>query len=331
MQAWQLSQLGWKQRHIATAVGVTEGAVSQWLSLARRDGPVALLARGHPGRAARLDRDQMRLIPDFLGHGAEAYGFRGEVWTCARVATVIEEEFGVTYQKGHVSRLLKALHWTPQMPIARAIQRDEQEIERWRIEVWPRLKVEARRERRALVFVDESGFYLLPGRVRTYAPEGHTPVLREWQTRDHLSVMGGVTPTGKLYVMVRREPLTGLPTIEFLKHLIRHLGARLLVIWDGSPIHRRTAVKDFLASTAGRGVRVERLPGYAPDLNPVESAWQHLKHVEMRNLIALDLEDLHLELHLAIGRLRQKPRLISSFFVGAGLEAKNFSFMRNAQ
>jgi transposase len=331
MRAWQLSQAEWRQRHIANALDVTEGAVSQWVAKARREGPAALLARHHSGPTAKLESDQMRLIPDFLGHGAEAYGFRGEVWTCGRIAKVIEEEFGVSYHKGHVSRLLKELHWTPQMPIARAIQRNEREIERWRVEVWPRLKAEAHIQRRTLVFVDESGFYLLPGKVRTYAPEGSTPVIHEWQTRDHLSVMGGVTPTGKLYVLVRQESLNGLHTIEFLKHLIRHIGRRLLVIWDGSPIHRRVAVTDFLASATGRGVRVERLPAYAPDLNPVEGSWQHLKHVEMRNLATLDLEELHLELHLAIGRLRQKPRLIRSFFVGAGLEAENFSWLRNAQ
>jgi transposase len=289
MQAWHLKQLGWKQRHIAVALGVTEGALSRWVATARGGGPAALLARPGPGHPAKLGPDQLRLIPDFLSHGAEAYGFRGEVWTCARVAKVIAEEFGVSYHKGHVSRLLKELDWTPQMPIARAIQRDEQEIERWRAEVWPRLKAEARRERRAPVFVDESGFYLLPGKVRTYAPEGHTPILHEWQTRDHLSVMGGVTPAAKFYVLVRQESLNGLHTIEFLKHLIRHVGPRLLVIWDGSPIHRRAAVKEFLASAAGRGVRVERLPPYAPDLNPVEGAWQHLKHVEMRNRVCLDL------------------------------------------
>jgi transposase len=331
MRAWQLYQLGWRQRDIATALGVTKGTVSRWIAKARGEGPAALLARPRPGHPPKLDLNQMRLIPDFLGHGAEAYGFRGEVWTCIRVAKVIEEEFGVSYHKGHVSRLLKELHWTPQMPIARAIQRDEQEIEHWRVEVWPRLKEEALRQRRTLVFVDESGFYLLPGKVRTYAPEGHTPVIHEWQTRDHLSVMGGVTPAGKLYVLVRQESLNGLHTIEFLKHLIRHAGPRLLVIWDGSPIHRRAAVTEFLASAPGRGVRVERLPPYAPDLNPVEGSWQHLKHVEMRNLASLDLEELHLELHLAIGRLRQKPHLIRSFFVGAGLEAEKFPLLRNAQ
>jgi len=331
MRAWHLKQLGWKQRDIATALDVSWAAVSQWLAKARDGGPAALLSRPAPGHPTKLEPAQMRLIPDFVSHGAEAYGFRGEVWTCARVARVIEEEFGVTYHKGHVSRLLKELHWTPQMPMTRALQRDEQEIEQWRVEVWPRLKTEARRQRRALVFVDESGFYLLPGKVRTYAPEAHTPVLREWQTRDHLSVMGGVTPVGKISTLARQESLTGLHTIEFLRHLMRHVGSRLLVIWDGSPIHRRAAVKEFLASAAGRGVRVERLPPYAPDLNPVEGAWQQLKHVEMRNLVCLDLEELHLELHLAIGRLRRKTRLIQSFFGGAGLELEMLSSLRNAQ
>ena len=140
MRAWHLKQAGWNQRQIAFALGVREGTVSRWLARVRRDGPTALLARPAPGRTPKLETEQSRLIPDFLGHGAEAYGFRGEVWTCARVAQVIEEEFGVSYHKSQVSRILKKLGWTPQMPIARAIQRDEYEIEHWRVKVWPRLQ-----------------------------------------------------------------------------------------------------------------------------------------------------------------------------------------------
>jgi hypothetical protein len=90
------------------------------------------------------------MIPDFLGHGAEAYGFRGELWTCARVVNVIQEEFGVAYSKSQVSRLLKALGWTSQAPLTRAIQRDEQVIERWRAQAWPELKRRAQREHRTL-------------------------------------------------------------------------------------------------------------------------------------------------------------------------------------
>ncbi len=179
---------------------------------------------------------------------------------------------------------------------------------------------QARRERRALVFVDESGFYLLPGVVKTYAPEGQTPVLREKLTRDHLSVMAGMTPQGKVYTLTRQQSLNGLHSVEFLVHLLRVTGKRLLVIWDGSPIHRRSEVKEFVSDTHGK-VRLEALPGYAPDLNPWdEGGWNHLKHVEMRNLICRDLEELHQEFHLAIGRVRHKPHLIRSFFAQAGLE-----------
>lgn len=319
LQALKLSQQGWQPHDIAEALDVTPGAVSQWLAAAREGGPQALEAHPRPGRPARLSEDQERLLPDFLGHGAEAYGFRGELWTCRRVAGVIQEEFGVTYSPSQVSRLLKALRWTPQTPLTRAIQRDEGAIGRWREQTWPQLRAQARRERRTPVFIDEAGFYLLPGVVKTYAPRGVTPLLREWLSRDHLSVMGAVTTPGKIYSLVRQASLNGLDTVAFLTHLQRVAGRRLLLIWDGSPIHRRAAVKGFVAATGG-AVRVERLPPYAPDLNAVEWLWQYLKHVELRNVVCPDLEQLHLEFHLALGRVRPKPGLIKSFFAGAQLE-----------
>jgi DDE superfamily endonuclease len=177
----------------------------------------------------------------------------------------------------------------------------------------------ARRERRVLVFEDESGFYLLAGLVRTYAPVAQTPVIREKQTRDHLSVMGGMTPEGKVYTLVRQKSLNGLHSIEFLIHLSRVAGKRLLVIWDGSPIHRRIEVRDFVAGTRGK-IWLEALPGYAPDLNPWdEGGWNHLKHVQMRNVVSHDLEELHEQFHLAISRLRHRPHVIRSFFAQAGL------------
>jgi len=322
LRALHLKQQGWYQRDIAEALGVSEVSVSRWLARARGGGPEALRTRSTPGHPPKLTADQKRRIPEFLWHGAEAYGFRGEVWTCARIARVIEEEFGIRYHKGHVSRLLRELRWTPQVPIRRAIQRDEAAIRRWRDEVWPELQRRAGRERRLLVFEDESGFYLLPGVVRTYAPEADTPVLREKQTRDHLSVMGGMTPEGKVYTLARQESLNGLHSVEFLRHLLRVAGKRLLVIWDGSPIHRRAEVMEFVARARGK-VWVEALPGYAPDLNPWdEGGWHHLKNVEMRNLVCRDLEELHQEFHLAIGRLRQKPHLVQSFFAQAGLTIK---------
>jgi transposase len=319
LRAVKLRQEGWSQRTIAATLGVSDPAVSHWLAVAERDGVEALRSRPAAGRVPRLTAEQRRLIPEFLWHGPEAYGFRGQVWTCARIALVIEAEFGIRYHKDHVGRLLKELGWTPQIPIRRAIQRDESAIQRWRAEVWPDLRKRARRERRVLVFEDESGFYLLPGLAKTYAPEGCTPVIREKQTRDHLSVMGGMTPEGKVYTLVRQESLNGLHSIEFLIHLGRAVGDRLLVIWDGSPIHRRVEVKDFVSSTRGK-VWLEALPGYAPDLNPWdEGGWNHLKHVQMRNVVCRDLEELHEQFHLAVNRLRHRPHVVQAFFAQAGL------------
>ena len=322
LRAADLKRQGWHQRDIASALDVREETVSRWIARARSGGWKALLARPGAGRPPRLTPKQARLIPEFLWHGAEAYGFRGEVWTCARVAEVIREEFGVRYHKRHVSKLLAKLRWTPQVPIRRAIQRDEEAIRRWQAEAWPQILKKTRKERRTLVFEDESGFYLLPGLVRTYAPAGKTPVIREKATRDHLSVMGGMTPGGKVYTLVRQESLNGLHCIEFLKHLQAVAASRLLVVWDGSPIHRRVAVKEFVEASKGR-IWLETLPGYAPDLNPWdEGGWHHLKNVQMRNMACRDLEELHEQFHLAVDRLRRKPRTVRAFFAQAGLALK---------
>ena len=273
----QLKHEGWYQRNIAEALGVTEATVSRWLARAEEHGIDSLSAHPGSGHPSELSLEQRARIPEFLWHGPEAYGFRGQVCTCARVAKVIELEFGIAYHKGHVSRLLKELHWTPQTPIRRAIQRDEAAIEEWRSVVWPELLKRSRKERRVLVLVDESVFYLLPGVIKSYSPERQTPILREKLTRDHLSVMAGMSPQGKLYTLARQESLNGWHSIEFLVHLGREAGARLLVIWDGSPIHRRAEVAQFVLEMRD-AVRLEALPGYAPDLNPwdgtTSSTWR---------------------------------------------------------
>ena len=168
--------------------------------------------------------------------------------------------------------------------------------------------------------MDESGFYLLPAVVKTYAPCGQTPILRVFQTRDHLSVMSGITPHGWLFTMTRYEALNGVDSVHFLKHLLSQTHRKLLVIWDGSRIHRNEEVKSFLSHGAARKIHLERLPAYAPDLNPDEGVWKHLKHVELRNTCCLDLNDLYHKLSLAVLRLRRRPFLIQSFFAQAGLK-----------
>ena len=176
----------------------------------------------------------------------------------------------------------------------------------------------AQAEGRTIVWVDESGFYLLPAAVRTYAPRGRTPRLRVPLSHDHLSVMGGLTAAGQLLLQTQAHAYRGPDVVGYLKHLLRHLPGKLLVIWDGSPIHRAQPVKAFLAQGGSQRIHLEQLPGYAPELNPAEGLWQQLKHGELRNVCCCDLVHLRAEFHRAVERLRHKHPVLRSCITRCG-------------
>lgn len=132
LRAWELYQQGWKQKDIAAALGVTEGAVSQWITKGKNQGAEALRHQPSPGAPPKLRPEQRAQLPGLLARGAEAFGFRGAVWTAARVAIVIKQEYGVSYHPTHCSRLLCKMKHSPQKPVERASQRDEAAIQVWR-------------------------------------------------------------------------------------------------------------------------------------------------------------------------------------------------------
>jgi transposase len=141
LRAWELKQQGWNQRQIAHALGVTEGAVSQWMKRAHQGGgPKALKKRTSPGAPPRLTHEQREQLKGLLAQGAEAHDFRGDVWTCQRVAQLIRKEFGVRYHSAHVSRVVRRLGLSLQKPKRRSDQRDEKAIKHWKEQTWPQLK-----------------------------------------------------------------------------------------------------------------------------------------------------------------------------------------------
>jgi transposase len=178
----------------------------------------------------------------------------------------------------------------------------------------------ALKEGSTIVFADQSGFYLLPMVVRTYAPIGRTPVLYEHQSRDHVSAMSAITLDGKLLMIEQERAFKGEDVVRFLKHLLRQIPGKVLVIWDGSPIHRSKAVKKFLEDGAASRLRLEQLPGYAPDLNPDEGIWKHLKCVELKNVCCQSVEELRSELRKAKERLRHKKDVILGCIRQPGFE-----------
>src|ERR687895_1765672 len=139
-RAWELHQKGWKQQAIAEALGVSQGALSQWLKRARAGGLEGLRHRPAPGAAPRLSLEQRGQLLELLAQGAESFGFQGDLWTQPRIATLIRDRFGVSYDPSQVGRILKAGGWSRQKPVHRATQRNEAVIQRWKEEGWPQVK-----------------------------------------------------------------------------------------------------------------------------------------------------------------------------------------------
>lgn len=178
-------------------------------------------------------------------------------------------------------------------------------------------KKKAGRQGRLIVFVDESGLSTRPTRVRTWAPRGQTPVLFESFNWKSLSIIGGLS-LKRFYFQIHKGSIKSEQVVEFLKHLQRHLPRRLLILWDGAPIHRSKLVRQHLASTRG-WVQVEPLPPYAPELNPVEYMWAHLKSHEIANLITTQAWELSFEATAALRRMRRRPSIIAACHTQAEL------------
>ena len=154
--------------------------------------------------------------------------------------------------------------------------------------------------------------------VRTYAPMGQTPILKVPLTRDHLSVIGAITPEGKLCMQMQDHSYKGPDVVRFLQILLREIPGNLLVIWDGAPIHRCQVIKDFLAKGGAKRIHLERLPGYAPELNPQEGVWNLLKRVELKNVCCLEVQQIQRQVRLAKERLRHRKPVLRQCFAHAG-------------
>jgi transposase len=178
-------------------------------------------------------------------------------------------------------------------------------------------KKNAKRRGQTIVFVDESGLSERPHRCRTWAPRGQTPVLQyhfNWKT---LSVIAGAT-WWNFYFRLFPGTVRSPQVVDFLTHVLRHVPGKILVVWDRLSQHRSGLVRDFVDAQRGR-VALEWLPAYAPELNPAEYIWGHLKQHELPNLCPKNLWDLSAHARRALRRMRRRPTLMRAFWIQAGL------------
>jgi len=319
LRAWELKQAGWKQCDIASALGVSQGAVSQWMQRAGDGNIDALRSVSPPGAPSRLKFWQQLALMEMLVIGAEAFGFRGAVWTGRRVTALIRHHLGIGYPSRSCYAFTQTLGFHPPetVPPSPPTRRRSHRPMAGRNLAGAKKKAET--EKRTLVCVDEAAFYLLPSVVRTWALRGQTPVLSEPLSRDHLSAISAITPQGQLYLQLKEGAMDGWDVVRFLCHLLRHIPGKLLILWDGASIHRGEAVRKLLDTDHHQDIWLERFPPYAPDLNPDEGIWHYLKNVELRNMCIDTLPQLRTAIHQAATRIRQKTHVITACFQKAEL------------
>jgi transposase len=146
LQGLALKEKGWQNARIAEALGVSQGAVSQWFSRYQQGGREALLYQPPCGAPSKLSDEQLSQLPGLLLQGPESYGFTGQVWTSARVSWLIKFKFNVSFHRAHVCRILKKIGWSVQKPVEKATQRDEAAIKEWSEQRWPHLKKKPRKK-----------------------------------------------------------------------------------------------------------------------------------------------------------------------------------------
>src|SRR4051794_14452808 len=220
---------------VAKVFGVHVKTVSRWARAARQPGGLA--AKLHPGPTSGLTDADLKRLAELLLQGAKAHGWHNQLWTAARVARLIEQEFDIRYHPEHVREILKRrLGWTSQKPRRKARERNDKEVARWVGDEFPRIVRDAFRRTAHVVFLDESGFDLTPTVRRTLAPRGKTPVLAAWDRRDRLSAISAITVSPvaarpNLYFEVFDHTVHAEQVVAFLADLHRRLGP-LTVVWD---------------------------------------------------------------------------------------------------
>ena len=318
---------GFEPKVIAASLGFDDQTVRRWLRDYRRGGIEALKAKLHPGPTPRMTDEQKQQLLSLLEQPPDAYGadgLAGKLWTAAKIATLIKSRFDVSYHPSHVGQMMHDLGYSQQLPHKRPRERDKQKIDQWLKEQWPRIVQRALDTTAQIVFVDESGFLMNPLRKKVWAKKGQTPELLH-RTRNHekVSVIGGLiasTSCNRVQLLTQWHPAESVDqtrVVQFLDRLLAECAGNVIVVWDNLPAHRSKLVKAFCAMHSR--LWLENLPGYAPDLNPIELVWCMSKYHRLANHGIAELEQLHQAAQEATDEVAGEQGLLKSCIRQAGL------------
>ncbi len=301
---------------VIASYGFCRTTIYKWMRLAsgRGRGLKALSSTLGTGRPRSLTPAQERQVFRWInGHDPRQYGLDVGLWTRAMVGLLIKRKFGVSVGVTAVGALLAKLELTPQKPLQRAYQRDPEAIARWQRETYPALARQARRQGAEVLFWDESGFRADTVHGKTWGLRGQTPVVHRPGQRQSVSAASAVSTRGAFWFCTYTGGLNGELFVVLLRQLMQRRKKSVFLVLDGLPAHKRADVRDYVASTDGK-LSLYFLPGYAPDLNPDELVWSHVKRTGTARRPPQKGEKLRDRIDSELAAVRDAPTLVRSFF-----------------
>jgi len=301
---------------VIASYGFSRTTIYRWLGVASKPGVGVrgLASRSAPGRPRRLTaRQEQQVFRWINGNDPRQYGLDFGLWTRKVVADLIERKFAVRLGLTAVGELLANLNLTPQKPLQRAYQRDPEVIEKWRRETYPAIAGQAKAEGGEVFFWDESGFRADAVHGRTWGVKGQTPVVERPGQRQSVSAASAVNAKGGFWYCTYEGGLTGELFVELLRKMMRRRSRTVHLVVDGLPAHKTTVVKRYVESTKGR-LTLHFLPGYAPELNPDELVWSHVKRTGVYRAPLRKGESLLEKIEAQLDELKEAPALVRSFF-----------------
>lgn len=307
---------GLAKAEAARVFGVSRTSVHAWINLYHESGVDGLTPKriGRPRGGGRLQGWQAATIVNLIKDNCpEQLKMPFALWTREAVGDLIYQRFGIRYSRGMVGRLL--CHWgfTPQKPVTRAYERNDERIRAWLQCEYPALRCRAKRENAEIYWEDETGLRSDHVVGRSYAPRGVTPVIRNTGQRFGCNIISAVNNLGKLRFRVFKGSFTQALMIDFLERLVRDAQRKIIVIADGHPAHRGRRLRQWLEEHASQ-CELVLLPGYAPELNPDELLNQDLKSNVFRSGRPKTRDELVGQTRSYLRATQKRPDIVRAYF-----------------
>lgn len=297
---------------VAQEYGYHRSNIYRWLSIHKKKGYAGLQLTKGTGRPQKLNKAERRRIIGYLGKDPRQLKFHFGLWTIAMIKQLIKDKFGKEYSTSGAHHLLRSLGYSYQKPILKPIEQNDEAVQNFIQEDYPKIKEEAQKEGRDIYFCDESGFQSIHNKVKTWGKEGERPIVQHTGRRFSKGVISAITPSGKIRFMQYDGGMNQGLFIQFLKRIQATPQEPVTLIVDGLPVHKGKKVKEYIKQTQG-AIKMYILPGYSPDLNPDELVWSAAKKHIQRKLIRTKKE-MEKEIASFLHRIQKSQGYISNLF-----------------